>query len=138
MKKILLPFFCTLITSMSLAQKSLDTKIIVTVSDTAGLYEKVRLNFVNAEFIVKDTRNPDTLVTYPRDTKPIGYVTAIAAIKGNTVTFWGFVGQRNMNILGYTTAPKDFEKIYYYKSGKGWKALSNVAKVLGGQITYSK
>jgi len=115
----------------------MNTKIIVTVSDTAGLYEKVRLNLVNADFIVKDTRRTDTIITYPRDTQPMGYVTAVASISGNTVTFWGFVGWKKMDALGYTVAPKDFEKIYYYKTGKAWKVLLNQAKALGGSMAYN-
>ena len=83
-------------------------------------------------------KREDTVITYPRDTRPLGYVTAVAAITGNTVTLWGFVGQRKMNILGYTVAPTEFEKIYYYKSGKAWKALAAIAKSINGAITYAE
>ena len=133
-------FFCFLLlqTSICFSQKKLDTKIIVKASDTVGLYEKIRLNFVNAGFIVKDNRNPDTLVTYLRDTRPIGYLVMCAAIKGNTVTYWGFIGRRQSNMLGYTIAPNNFEKIFYYKSGKAWQWLLGVANKLGSDLTYSK
>jgi len=137
MKKIVFAFLLIL-SANSYAQKSLDTKIAVTVTDTVGLYEKVRMGFVNTDFIVKDTRRIDTLVTYPRDSKPLGYVTAFAAINGNTVTFWGFSANRKMNLLGYTVSPTEYDKVYYYKRGTGWNLLLNVAKSLNGLLSYSK
>lgn len=136
--KLIIGSILILISLPAASQKSLDTRIIVTVSDTAGLYEKVRMAFVNSDFIVKDTRRIDTLATYPRDSKPLGYVTALAAINGNTVTIWGFSANRQMNMLGYTVAPDEFTKVYYYKTGKGWKLLLTVAKALNGQLAYGK
>lgn len=38
----------------------------------------------------------------------------------------------------YTVAPSEFEKIYYYKTGKAWRVLLSVAKLLNGQLSYSK
>src|SRR5258706_14883643 len=115
MKTVL--FFLLLVPAICFSQKRLDTKIIVSVSDTIGLYEKVRLAFVNNEFIVKDNRNLDTLITYARETNPMGYVIAQAIISGNKVTISGRFSFRKMNSMGYTVmpSPSDYERIFYYK-----------------------
>ena len=138
MKTIL--FLLLLLPAVCFSQKSLDTKIIVSVSDPTGLYEKVRISFVNNEFIVKDNRNPDTLTTYAREVKPIGYVLAQAVISGNKVTLSGILSTRKINMLGYTVmpGPADYKKIYYYKRDKAWLTLANVAAAIKGEITYSK
>ena len=122
------------------AQKSLDTRIIVTVVDTVGLYEKARLAFVNDDFIIKDDRKIDTLSTYPLNIKSTTFVTAFAAIKGNQVTLWGYLADSQVNTLGYTINPskKDYEKIFYYKTDKYWKKLISVASKIGGTLTYGK
>ncbi|MDB5203278.1 MAG: hypothetical protein JWQ27_2687 [Ferruginibacter sp.] len=121
------------------AQKDLDTKIIVTMSDTAGLYEKIRMAFVKSDFIVKDDRNPDTLTTYPAHIKSTTYIKAFAALKNNTVTLWGYLGDSHGNLMGATVNPsaKDYKKIYYYKRDKYWNKLLSVAKMLGGSLSYS-
>ncbi|MGZ2712181.1 hypothetical protein, partial [Klebsiella pneumoniae] len=57
------------------------------------------------------------------------------AINKNKVTFWGFLGDSEFNILGYTINPSksDYKKIFYYKSDKYWRKLQAVANRLSGQ-----
>lgn len=120
------------------SQKEGNTKIIATVGDTIGLYEKIRLSLVKANFVVRDDRNPDTLTTYPRDTKPLGYVTLRVAINGNAVTFWGYTAGRYANYMGYTTAPREFKRILYYNNdrGKAWKIMRQQALKLSDTFSY--
>lgn len=125
---------------MCYSQRSLDTRIIVTVTDTNNLYEKVRLAFVHEDFIVKDDRRYDTLTTYPMNIGGTSFIRSFAAISNNQVTFWGYVGDSDVNILGYTVNPSkgDFKKIFYYKTDKYWRKLQAIANRVGGEYSYGK
>ncbi len=139
MKKALF-FILFLQTANAFAQKSDDTRIFVTLTDTTGIYEKIRLAFVKADFMVKDDRNKDTLTTYPLNIKSTTYVLAYAAIKGNVIEFWGYMGDSHGNLLGATVAPSknNYKEIFYFKHDKYWNKLLSVANMLNGTITYDK
>ena len=128
------------ISTISFAQSSLDTRIIVTVSDSLNLYEKVRLAFVNEDFIVKDDRKLDSLTTYPMNISSTTFIRAYAAISSRQVIFWGYLGDSEVNFLGYTVNPskEDYKKIFYYKSDKYWKKLRAIASRIEGTISYGK
>jgi hypothetical protein len=129
---------CILFGAISLfGQKSEDTKIIITISDSTGIYEKVKHSLVNTDFMVKDNGNRDTLITYSREYDGI-YCMARAVINGYTITLTGSYGLKKMDDWGYTQSPKSYNRIIYYKGSKGWKLLMQVANRLGGQITYGK
>ena len=135
--------FCCALLLISLnthAQKSFDTRIIITVSDTTGLYEKVRMAIVEEELIVVDNRKIDTISTYPLNLKSTTYITAYASIKGNIVTIWGYLADANTNLIGITVNPnkKDYEKIFYYPSDKYWKKLKKIASRIPGTLSYGK
>ena len=140
MKIALLTIICACLLLKSYSQKSLDTRVVVTVSDTTNLYEKTRLAFVNSGFMVVDNRRQDTLTMYPYNIKSTGYITAFASINNNQVVIWGFLGNANNNLLGITVAPtkNQYQKIYYYKGDKYWKKLVSVANLIGGTISYGK
>lgn len=121
------------------AQKIEDTKIIVTLDDKADLYKKVKIALVNADFIVKDNYNLDTLTTYAREfTSMAGNCIIVAIIKGNTVTVSGFYSLKKLDWFGFTQSSNNFQKVMYYKSSKSWELLMRVAEGIGGQITFSK
>lgn len=113
----------------SYSQKSLNTRVIVTLPDTTGLYEKVRLALVKSDFIVKEDGNRDTLTTYPFN-KSTTYVFAYAAIKGNVITFWGFFADTHGNLMGATVLPskKEYKKIFYFNGDKYWKKHVSITK----------
>lgn len=122
------------------AQKSLDTRIYITITDTTNWYEKVRVAFVDEDFIVKDNSRKDTLYTYPNNTVSTSYIYAFATIKGNIIELWGFLGDSHLNVLGYTVNPgkNDYKKIFYYKRDKYWNKLMAIAKRLNGTLSYGK
>lgn len=53
-----------LISTHSFGQKEGNSKIIIKLKDSVGIYNKVKYALVNSEFIVKDNGNEDTLTTY--------------------------------------------------------------------------
>jgi len=112
----------------------------VTVSDTSGLYEKVRMAFVDEGIIIVDNRRIDTISSNPFNIKSTTYILTYASIKNNTVIFWGYLADASTNILGITVAPskKDYRKIYYYPSDKYWKKIIKIASRIPGTISYGK
>ena len=122
-----------------IAQKNDDTKIIITLNDNADIYKKIKVALVNADFIVKDNYNLDTLTTYAREfTSMPGHCIAIAVLKENTVTINGFYSLKKMDWFGYTQSSNSFQKVMYYKGSKSWDLLMKVAEAIGGQITFSR
>jgi hypothetical protein len=120
------------------AQKSDPKKIIVTISDTTNIYQKVKYALVNNDFIVKDNGNKDTLTTYVREYKGL-YCSAMAVIDSNTVILQGSYGLKRIDDFGYTQAPKSYKPIRSFGGrGKTWGLLLNVANQLGKNITFSQ
>lgn len=120
------------------AQKKGDSKIIITVKDTAGLYNKTRMAFAKADFIVKDLNNQDSVITFPRELKSMaGFAIAQASINGNLVVLNGFYTRRLISYYGVIKTIKGVNPIVYYKNGKLWPLLMKVAKEIGGEIEYS-
>ena len=117
------------------AQKEGNTKIIVKPSDTVRLYRKVKTSFINNDFIVKDLES-DTLKTYPREFLNNNFLIATAIISGDSVILYGIYGSRKLNIFGYSTSPKDYKQILYYKGSVEWKLLRLVADGIGGEISF--
>jgi|GEM_PF-1793170 len=130
--------FCLLITS-AFSQKSGDKKIIITFPNDSALYEKAKLVLAKHDFSIREDGNKDTITTQLREFRTIpGYCIFNAVINGNTITLSGIYGLKKRNIVGYTTAPKDYKSITYYSGSKGWRLLMSVAEEMGGQISFSK
>ena len=124
---------------LSNAQKIEDSKIIVTVPDTIGIYKKVKVALVNADFIVKDNYNLDTLTTYSREfTSMSGHCVAMAIIQGNTVTISGYYSLKRLDWFGFTQSSNSFQKVLYYKSSKSWDLLMKVAEGIEGKLSFAK
>ncbi|MGN6165388.1 MAG: hypothetical protein ACTHOF_12685 [Flavisolibacter sp.] len=138
MKYILIILFLIYGFSSS-GQDYLDKNIIITVDDTAGLYQKVRIALGKNNFQIKEDGNYDTLTTFPRESKKIpGFVLARAVIKKDTVAITGIYGFIRMDYWGYTRTPNSYKEILYMKKSKLWPLLMKVANELNGKITYSK
>jgi hypothetical protein len=137
MKKILFWSFSILISFNSMAQKKGDSKIIVTVTDTINVYEKVRLALVEADFVVKELNSRDSIVTYPRDLKTLtGVAIAYSKIKGTRIELTGLYVSGKTNYFGSPKLGKDTKAISYYKGSKLWPLLVKVANRIGGEIEY--
>ncbi|HMP28621.1 MAG TPA: hypothetical protein PKD85_03420, partial [Saprospiraceae bacterium] len=54
-------------TAYSFAQKNDDKKIIITFSDTGSIKQKAKEALIKNDFILKETGNQDTIITYPRE-----------------------------------------------------------------------
>src|SRR5438477_4335126 len=94
-------FFATVLFGQNIG----DTKIIISIGDTMGIYQKVKYALVNSDFIVKDNGIVDTLTTYSREYSGI-HCAARAIIKDHTVILTGAYGLKRMDDWGYTQAPK--------------------------------
>ena len=137
MKCLLL--FIVLLPAFASAQKSEDSKIIIKLADNIDLYKKVKIALVNADFIVKDNYNLDTLTTYSREFTSIpGHCIAIAVLKDNTVTISGFYSLKRIDWFGFTQSSNAFQKVLYFRGSKSWELLMQAAEGIGGQITFSK
>lgn len=123
----------------ALSQNKGDSKIVITLSDTTDMREKIRLAFAKADFIIKDLNDPDSITTYPRELKSIsGTSVARAIIKGDKITLSGFYSLKKLNYFGFAKSGKDVKPIIYYKSGKLWPLLMKVANNIGGTIGYAE
>ncbi len=114
-----------------------DSQIIITLNDSSGIHEKVKLALIKADFVVKELNSLDSVVTYPRELKTMnGVAVGQAKVKNNKVTLYGYYSLKKLNYFGYTKLSRDFKPIVYYKGSKLWPLLMKVARDLGGEITY--
>ena len=127
------------LTASGYCQSSGDSKILVTLQDTTGLYDKVRLALIKNDFIVKDDRIKDTLTTYPAELKTMaGHAVLRAVVTGFVVELTGIYSLKKLNSFGYTKPGKDSQRIVYYRGSKTWKILEKVAETIGGQLSFAK
>lgn len=130
--------FCLLITSV-FSQKSGDKKIIITLPNNSALHNKAKVALAKHDFSIREDGNKDSITTHLREFRTIpGYCVFNAVINSNTITLSGIYGLKRRNIVGYTTAPKDYKPITYYSGSKGWRLLMSVAEEMGGTISFSK
>ena len=123
------------------SQEMYDHKIIVTVEDSTGLYQKAKESLTNRDyFIVRENPSHDTLMIFTRHYfVNMGYVIALATVSGNRVIFWGGHGFRQVREKVYGRIPEYYEVISYYKESKSWFMLGEMAKTIRpGTISYEK
>jgi len=138
MRPILFGFllFCA---NKSFGQEYLDKKIIVTVDDTTGLYQKVRIAFGKHDYQLKEDGNYSVVSTFARDLKKTaGYTIGRAEISGNTVTISGRYGLLKIDDWGRTRVTNEWKDVVYMKNSKIWPLLEKVADELNGKKEYSK
>jgi hypothetical protein len=129
--------FIVFATTSSFAQKTGDTKIIITANDSTSIREKIKHALVDLDFLVKDDGKKDTLTTYSKEYDGI-YCIVRAKIEGYVVTLTGAYGLKKLDDWGYTQSPKSYHPIIYFKGSKGWKLLIQAAYAISGNITYDK
>ncbi|MEO6135659.1 MAG: hypothetical protein ABIP35_10930 [Ginsengibacter sp.] len=123
----------------SLGQSKGDTKIIVSLNDTTGVYDKVKLTLIKNNFIVKEDKNKDTLSTYPSELQTLpGTAVVWAVINEHHIELSGIYSLKKLNYFGMTKPGKNSNQIMFYRGSKTWKVLERIAGMLGGQIAFSK
>lgn len=128
-----------IISKIAFTQTNGDSKIIITLNDNSGVYEKIKIALVKNDFIIKDDGNRDTLLTYPRELSNLpGYSIVNAIIYDKQIIISGVYGLKKINDWGYTTSPKSYKRILYFKGSKGWKLLMQIAQTIGGEFSFSQ
>lgn len=137
MKKAILILFFGIIATTANSQKDYDSIIVVHAYDTTNLYKRVKHAFINLDFIVKDLES-DTLKTYPREFETNAYIIATAVIKGQDVILKGIWGTRKQDYFGSSVAPRNYQRVHYYKRCVEWQLLFLVAQAIGGELRFEK
>ncbi|HEX6170244.1 MAG TPA: hypothetical protein VFZ33_11140 [Chitinophagaceae bacterium] len=124
----------------AISQKEDDNLILVTVSDTNQLYERVRQAITYTDFIIREDSGRDTLRTYSeRIGRTTMFVVAKIVIVGNKVEISGAVGLGSQDFWGDPGWPKSFKRISYYNKGsEEWWRMRSIALKLDGKIEYTK
>jgi hypothetical protein len=119
------------------AQKADDNLIIVTVSDTSKLYERVRQAITFSDLIIREDSKRDTLITYSERIydKSI-FVVARVVISGNNVEITGAYGLGYENFWGLPAWPRSYKRVIYYKGSEAWLILRRIAIKLDAKIQY--
>ncbi|MBL0268065.1 MAG: hypothetical protein IPP99_05205 [Chitinophagaceae bacterium] len=137
MKRITFLLFCLILCSTCFSQKDWDSIIVVHAKDSANLVRRVRHALINMDFIVKDL-DSDTLKTYPREFETNSVMIATAMISGQEVILKAVWGSRKQDYFGSSTAPRNYQRVYYYKRCVEWQILFLVAQAIGGEISFRK
>ena len=123
------------------AQKDDDNLIIVTVSDTSKLYERVRQAITYTDLIIREDSKRDTMITLSEKiygiTSPI-FVIAKVIIKGNKVGISGGYGIRKEDFWGYLSWPKSYKRSIYFEESEAFRILRQIAIKLDGKIEFAK
>jgi hypothetical protein len=139
----LIAFNLLLICSLScFAQKNKNRKIIVVVSDTANLFNRVAQTFYQNEYTIDNKDMGAGFISTKEKAIKAGVSTDVklrALIKDSVITLTGEC-RMNLSVMGQ---PPSFEPIYDWGM-KGtvarltWEEMLAIAKELGDKISYSK
>jgi hypothetical protein len=121
------------------AQKDEDNVIIVRVTDTANLYNRVRQAVTYTDLIIREDSKKDTLITY---SERIGnttiFIIAKIVLKRNVIEISGAFGLGLENFWGYPAWPKSYKRINYFKGSEGWKVLRRIAIKLDSKMEFAR
>ncbi len=132
MKKILLflaLFTCA--TSWSYAQADKANTIVITVSDSNTVKQKVTAVFTDREYTFAPGKNPSLLSTAAKTLKSGTRVSYQVQLKGAEVVLSGKImvaGQSNMIIVNNGAKGSPFVN--------GWEEMEKIAKAIGGKVKY--
>lgn len=139
MKKAFWTIFALIIFVASKAQKVDDNRIVVTLSDTANIHQRVRQAVVFTDFMVREDSKPDSLITYAeRIFNSTIFVIAKVVINGNTVEISGAYGLGYEDFWGFPGWPKGYNEVIYYKESESWKVIRKIALKLDGKLSFYK
>jgi hypothetical protein len=135
MKKIIITVFTLIVFVNSYSQKKGESEIIVTLSDTVMIYEKITNAFKKSGFFMKDEYKKDTLMTKANSIfNPSGYAVIRAIISGNTVTLNGWYKSQHYGAMYETNKEspnlKNYNRIIYFKNSSSWRLMNKVAEDL--------
>jgi hypothetical protein len=138
MKRIFYFFFFAPLSAFS--QKEDDNLMVVTVSDTTKLYERVRQAIVYTDFIIEEDSGRDTLRTYSeRIGRSTIFIAAKIVIVGNKVEISGLQALGYQDFWGEPGRPRSFNRISYNNKGsEEWWRIRSIALKLDGKIEYMK
>ena len=119
------------------AQKHEDNLIVVTVTDTTKLYDRVRQAITFTDLIIREDSKRDTLITYSERIydKSI-FIVAKVIITGNQVKISGAYGLGLEDFWGYPAWPRSYKRAIYFKGSEAWIVLRKIAIKLDGKIEY--
>jgi hypothetical protein len=138
MKKFIFTFLILLLIQNAFSQKTEDNLIIVTVSDTTNIYQKVRQAITYTNLIIREDSKRDTLVTYSERIHGFTiFVVAKVVIAGSKVEISGGYGLGLEDFWGYPAWPKSYKPIIYFKGSEAWQILRQIAIKLDGMIEFS-
>lgn len=121
----------------SFAQIKGDSKIIVTIPDSANAYARAKESLVRNGFVVKDLLTRDTIFTYPRIYKGMN-VALRALINGNQVTLTGFYSLKKMYDFGYAGESGNRKRIIYYPGALTWNIMLKVSREISSNLSFSE
>jgi len=132
MKKFLFTVIFFAVSISTYSQKKWDTKIILDLTDTAHLYERVKFALVKWKFELQNDKE-DTIVTSPRSIyNPSGYAIIQAVIEGSTVVLSGWYKDLRYGLKEIENTNKinlkTYKKIAYFPNSSTWRLLENVAE----------
>lgn len=137
MRILLIIVLCLILKSASFAQKTEDNLIIVTVSDSTNLYQKVRQAITYTNLVIREDSKKDTLVTLSERIHGFSiFVVAKVVIAGSQVEISGGYGLGLEDFWGYPAWPKSYKPIVYFKGSEAWQILRQIAIKLDGKMEF--
>ena len=135
--KVFLLLFCLAIIPDAFSQKTEDNLIVVTISDTTNLYQKVRQAITYTNLVIREDSKKDTLVTLSERIHGFTiFVVAKVVIAGSQVEISGGYGLGLEDFWGYPAWPKSYKPIIYFKGSEAWQILRQIATKLDGKMEF--
>jgi len=124
---------------VALGQNDGDNVILVHLTDTMKLYERVRQAITYTDLIIREDSRPDTLITKSERIhgKSI-FVIAKVVIDGNTIKITGGYGLGLEDFWSYPAWPKSYKRIIYFKESEAWIIIRQIAIKLDGKMEFQK
>ncbi len=135
--KVFLLLFCLAIIPDAFSQKTEDNLIVVTISDTTNLYQKVRQAITYTNLVIREDSKKDTLVTLSERIHGFTiFVVAKVVIAGSQVEISGGYGLGLEDFWGYPAWPKSYKPIIYFKGSEAWQIIRQIAIKLDGKMEF--
>lgn len=136
MKRLLLISLSFCVCLVVAAQRGKYSKIIITISDTSDLKQKVKEAFIQTNLIVKEIRSADTIYSYPKEISVPGYLVVKAVIHENTIAIDGVYSFNKLNTSGYERQNAKLKPITSFNNNERWKVVNKIASLIPGEKRY--
>lgn len=114
-----------------------DSKITVTLPDSANVYAMAKESMVRNGFVVKDLQTRDTIFTYPRVWHGMN-IALRGLIQGNKITITGYYSLKKMYDFGYAGVSGSRKKIIYYVGANTWELMLKVSREINSDLSFSE